>query len=76
MTNTSIKPESSADTVEFYLLGQVDFDACLALQRRLVYEASGADDRRVCVLMCEHTDLVTVRPGRLAGTTCGWPARN
>jgi len=46
--------------VEFHLLGCVDFDACLALQHRLVYEAGGSVDGRIVVLLCEHSDLITV----------------
>lgn len=42
-----------------YLLGRVDFDALLALQRRLVYEISG-DRRQAVLLLCEHDPLITV----------------
>ena len=49
--------------VEAYLLGQVDFDACLALQQWLVYEASGRADGQITLLVCEHPPLVTI--GRL-----------
>ncbi|MBI3467566.1 MAG: lipoyl(octanoyl) transferase, partial [Planctomycetes bacterium] len=47
----------------FYLLGQVEFDTCLALQQRLVYEAGGRARRQVQVLVCEHSPLITI--GRL-----------
>lgn len=47
-------------SVEFHLLGPVDFDACLTLQRRLVFEASGRADGRIDVLLCEHDGLITV----------------
>jgi lipoyl(octanoyl) transferase len=47
----------------FYLLGQVQFDACLGLQQRLVYEAGGRARRQVQVLVCEHPPLITI--GRL-----------
>jgi len=47
----------------FHLLGQIDFDTCLALQQRLVYEAGGTARRQVQVLVCEHPPLITI--GRL-----------
>jgi lipoyl(octanoyl) transferase len=45
--------------LDVYLLGQVDFEALLALQRRLVYEVSGRRDRAALVL-CEHESLISV----------------
>lgn len=47
-------------SVEAYMLGQVDFDACLSLQQRLVYEQSGRDDGQIALVICEHPPLVTV----------------
>jgi len=47
-------------TAEFCLLGQVDFDVCHRLQRRLMYEASGTNDRQISILFCEHQNLITV----------------
>jgi lipoate-protein ligase B len=43
-----------------HLLGQVDFDACLALQQRLVYEVSGARRGPIPVLICEHPASITI----------------
>lgn len=45
--------------LQAFLLGQVDFDACLALQQRLVYEA-GAGEQGITLLVCEHSPLITV----------------
>jgi lipoyl(octanoyl) transferase len=45
------------------LLGLVDFDACLALQHRLVFEAGGRRDGRITLLVCEHPELITVGRG-------------
>jgi lipoyl(octanoyl) transferase len=45
---------------QFHLLGQVDFAACLALQERLVFEATDSNDSGGVVLLCEHPPLVTV----------------
>jgi lipoyl(octanoyl) transferase len=42
-----------------YLLGQVDFETALALQRTLVFQTSGERDTRTLVL-CEHAPLITV----------------
>ncbi|MGE3804550.1 MAG: lipoyl(octanoyl) transferase LipB [Gemmataceae bacterium] len=45
--------------VQVYLLGQVDFEEILQLQRRLVYEVAGAPDQAALIL-CEHPPLITV----------------
>ncbi|MGM0487645.1 MAG: lipoyl(octanoyl) transferase LipB [Planctomycetota bacterium] len=55
------RPETGRSfSVQFHLLGRVPFDEFLAFQRRLVYEASGQDDGRITVLLCEHPALITV----------------
>lgn len=60
-----------AASLEAYLLGQVDFDASLALQQRLVYEAAGADDGRVTLLVCEHKPTITLgRQGSRVHVRC------
>lgn len=43
----------------FHLLGRVDFDALLALQARLVYEA-GEVGSGIKVLLAEHDELITI----------------
>jgi len=43
-----------------YLLGSLDFDACLTLQQRLVFEAGGRQDGQISLLICEHPPLITV----------------
>lgn len=50
----------SGPLVAFHLLGQVDFDACAALQSRLVYDAGEREDGRIVVLLCEHAPLITI----------------
>jgi lipoyl(octanoyl) transferase len=66
-----------------YLLGQVEFEAALSLQRILAFEASGERDSAALVL-CEHPPLITVgRDGSPADIHCGldelrmrrWPLR-
>jgi lipoyl(octanoyl) transferase len=47
-------------SVEAFLLGQCDFDALLALEHRLVYEAGDRADGQITLLVCEHPPLVTV----------------
>ena len=49
--------------MQVHLLGVVDYDACLALQQRLVYEAGGRADRQITVLVCEHPEIITVGRG-------------
>jgi lipoyl(octanoyl) transferase len=66
-----------------YLLGSVDFEAMLRLQRRLVYEVAG-DRSASALILCEHPPIITVgrdgsrahiryEPKELA--TRGWPIR-
>lgn len=50
---------ASPETLQAYLLGQVDFDAALLLQRRLHYDVTGNRDRAALIL-CEHAPLITV----------------
>ena len=52
-----------APSAEVFLLGQIDFERCLALQQRLVYEASGRTDGQISLLLGEHPQVVTI--GRL-----------
>ncbi len=63
-------PERPADfdrvadpAVETFLLGQIEFEAALALQQRLVFESGGRADGQIALLLCEHPPLITV--GRL-----------
>jgi lipoyl(octanoyl) transferase len=46
--------------IDFFLLGQVEYERVFALQRRLAYEAG--DDRHapIAVLLCEHPEMITV----------------
>ncbi|HVV99371.1 MAG TPA: hypothetical protein VHB77_03460 [Planctomycetaceae bacterium] len=62
-------PQTDA-SLEVHLLGVVDFESCLFLQDRLVYELSGRSDRQGAVLVCEHPPLVTIgREGSRAQLT-------
>jgi lipoyl(octanoyl) transferase len=49
--------------VHFHLLGTVDYEDCLSLQRRLAYDAVSRADGRIVVLICEHPRLVTIGRG-------------
>ena len=66
-----------------YLLGSLEFDALLALQRRLVYDIAGDRDTAALVL-CDHPLGITVgregsrahiRPNAAELSTRGWPVR-
>ena len=46
--------------VHIHLLGTVDFEDCLSLQRRLAYDALSRADGRIVVLICEHPPLITI----------------
>lgn len=60
LSRRSPASDFAGPAVAAHLLGVVDFDACLALQQRLVYEASGSRDGRITLLLCEHPPLITV----------------
>jgi lipoyl(octanoyl) transferase len=60
----------SGPALRAYLLGQVDFEKSLALQRALVFQTSGERDTRTLVL-CEHAPLITMgRHGSPAHVRC------
>lgn len=50
---------SASLALRIYLLGRVDFDAALRLQRRLVFEVSG-DRKQAALILCEHPPTITV----------------
>lgn len=52
--------DPSAPAMQVHLLGVVDFDACLALKQRLVYELSGQDDGQASLLVCEHPPRISI----------------
>lgn len=60
MSNSHPNLFQGRPAVEAYLLGVVDFDACLALQQRLVYETAGRNDGQISLLLCEHPLSITV----------------
>lgn len=60
MTHGARQLASREATADFYLLGQVELDDALALQRRLVFEAGERRERRIPVLLCEHPELITI----------------
>jgi lipoyl(octanoyl) transferase len=59
------EPQSPA--LEAFLLGQVDFDRALALQRRLVEDVRNRDDGQITLLLCEHPTVITVGRGGSPG---------
>lgn len=57
--------------LQVYLLGLVDFESCLKLQQRLVYELSGRTDCQGALLICEHPPVLTIgREGSRAHLKC------
>src|SRR5262249_20903219 len=75
--------EAADLALQAYLLGSVEFEAALALQRRLVYQVAG-EPHQAAVLLCEHPPLITVgRQGSRAYILCEaeelrarrWPVR-
>lgn len=59
---SGLKPSAppTSPALSAHLLGAVDFEACLALQQRLVYEATGRSDGHITLLICEHPQCITV----------------
>lgn len=64
MTHAMIRPTQhitgTYPAVQVYLLGTVDFASTLALQQRLVFEASGSRDGQMTLLLCEHPPLLSI----------------
>jgi lipoyl(octanoyl) transferase len=68
-TDSPIRSEKAS--LEVFLLGLVDFDACLHLQERLAAEIGGSGDGHGALLVCEHPPLVTIgREGSRAHIRC------
>src|SRR5712691_2702948 len=56
--------------LQVYLLGLVEFESALVLQRRLAYQVAGDRDGAV-LFLCEHPPLITVgRQGSRAHILC------
>lgn len=47
-------------SLEAYFLGEIELERCIALQRRLVREATLRGDGRIDVLFCEHPQVITI----------------
>src|SRR5712692_5787675 len=63
-------PHVTDSVLQVYLLGSVDFEAALALQRLLAYRVAG-DRSNAALLICEHPPLITVgRHGSRAHILC------
>jgi lipoyl(octanoyl) transferase len=54
-----VEAAAACPLLQVYLLGTVLFEDALTLQRRLVFEVSGARDQAALIL-CEHPPLITV----------------
>jgi lipoyl(octanoyl) transferase len=66
----SLKEASADPVLQAYLLGLVDFEDALALQRRLVYQVSG-DRSSAALVLCEHPPLITMgRQGSWGNILC------
>jgi lipoyl(octanoyl) transferase len=49
--------------METFLLGEVDYARCLALQQRLARQIATRADGQIALLLCEHPTVVTVGRG-------------
>lgn len=52
-------PTATDSVLQVYLLGTVEFEAALALQRRLAYQVAG-ERRSGALVICDHPPLITV----------------
>ena len=59
--------ESQSPALEAFLLGQIDFDRALDLQRRLIVQCRDRDDGQIILLLCEHPAIITVGRGGSPG---------
>lgn len=59
MTTSGPLP-SATPALAAYLLGTVEFESALALQQRLVFDASGESTGQATLLLCEHPALITI----------------
>src|SRR5262249_28764331 len=55
----TLEQTNANSVLQVYLLGLVEFEAALTLQRRLAYEVAGRRDTAALIL-CEHPPLITV----------------
>ncbi|HEV2946922.1 MAG TPA: lipoyl(octanoyl) transferase LipB [Gemmataceae bacterium] len=53
------KSMGAESVLQVYMLGLVEFEAALALQRRLVYQVTG-DRNTSALILCEHPPLISV----------------
>ncbi len=60
MLAPAVHSDRTPPSLEAYLLGRVDFQHCLALQQRLVYESTGRCDGRIDLIVCEHPTTLTI----------------
>src|SRR5262245_56489350 len=73
-------PKSNLDALQAYLLGAVDFESILRLQRRLHFDVTGNRDW-AALIVCEHPPFISVgRHGshghlRLDAADRGWSVR-
>lgn len=82
-THSQLEPHGAGRALSAHLLGTLEFDALLALQRRLVYDIGG-DHNAAAVVVCDHPAGLTVgregsrshiRPNPEDLHARGWPVR-
>jgi lipoyl(octanoyl) transferase len=65
--------QSRWPAVETHLLGRIAFDQFLRLQDRLAEQIAQRDDGQICLLLCEHPEIVTIgRGGSPAEVRTDW----
>ncbi len=59
--------EIPTPSVENHLLGRIEHGQCVKLQDRLVKQIARRDDGQICLLFCEHPQIITVGRGGSPG---------
>lgn len=63
MPSARFDPLSPTPAVEAHLLGQIALDRLLPLQDRVAEQIARRDDGQVCLLLCEHPEVITIGRG-------------
>ncbi|MBN2294427.1 MAG: hypothetical protein JXM70_18505 [Pirellulales bacterium] len=59
--------EIPAPSIETHLLGRIEYSQCAELQERLVTQIARRDDGQICLLFCEHPQIITIGRGGSPG---------
>jgi lipoyl(octanoyl) transferase len=61
--NPPFNDDSPAPALAAYFLDRLPFERCLGLMNRLLGEVGSRDDGQIVLLLCEHSNLITIGRG-------------